>query len=310
MTTVSKQDIQQMISRAEDWSWRIMDQRGGWGRGEGAPLAIIDSAELLYGLEAVGAHKDKIRGCVKFLKDQLALTYLKWVRSPHAARTYAWILLTFTASGDSQKSADVKKCVRLISEFKEKGKGWKASGSELHGKMKVKKGDQSNVYDTAISIVALQSAKVSDGVREGQSWLRRIQNKDGGWGFWEGDESNPVCTGLASIVCADKRVASRAINWLKENQSPDGRWYLSYESTPLWSGDVWAHFSTPLCVLAMIRNGQRNSSSVRRALLYLKNLESQEGGWSIMKDFPLCNKMTPFTWATGNVLWAFNELKR
>ena len=93
-------------------------------------------------------------------------------------------------------------------------------------------------------------------------------------------------------------------------QGDDGRWYLSYESTPLFSGDIWAHFSTPLCMLALLKGGEKVSlKSLTKAFNYLTGLQSPEGGWPIMKVFPLSDKMPPFTWSTGNVLWMLSELK-
>ena len=299
-----------MIGKAVDWAWRIRDTSFGWGRAEGTHLAVIDAAEVLYGLECVGASKAKVGESVGFLKEQLHIAYPKWVGSPHAARTYAWILLCLTGVGEKKTSEDVKSCSRLLEEFREEGKGWKASGKGLYGYAKFTRGNKSSVYDTALSILALESAGISDGVKDGIAWLRKTQNDDGGWGFWDADESIPVTTALACLAANDKNSISRGLGWLRAMQGNDGRWYLSYESTPLFSGDVWAHFSTPICMLALLKGGEKASSeSLTRGFSYLEGLQGPDGGWPIMKVFPLSDKMPPFTWATGNALWMLSFLR-
>ena len=307
---ITKNKIDEMIVKAVDWAWRIRDKSYGWGRAEGTHLAVIDAAEILYGLERASADKEKIGESVSFLKDQLRIGYPKWVGSPHAARTYAWILLCLTGVGEKENSKEVKACSQLISEFKEEGKGWKASGKGLYGYKKFTRGNKSSVYDTSISILALESAGISEGIKDGRVWLKDIQNEDGGWGFWEDDESLPVTTALACLALDNRKTVSKGLDWLREMQGDDGRWYLSYESTPLFSGDIWAHFSTPLCMLALIKGGEEVSSKLlAKAVSYLADLQSPDGGWPIMKVFPLSDKMPPFTWSTGNVLWMLSELR-
>src|SRR3990172_1323433 len=143
---LTKKSVDSLVAKAVDWSWNVRYPDGSWGRSGGTPRAVIDSAELLYGLQHVKADAKKLGESTDWLRGQFRLTYKKWIRSPHAARTYAWLMLTFVQAGDKKNTRDIKALHKLLAEFKEPKKGWKASGAELHGRMEVSKGNKSNVY--------------------------------------------------------------------------------------------------------------------------------------------------------------------
>lgn len=312
-----KSEIKNSIEHATNWSWQVQKKDvPAWARAEVGPTAFIDSAELLYGLiYATGEKASKrVKACLEWNREQIRLGHEKWTRSPDAARTYAWAILALTIGGESPNSPIIRKALTELKKFKEAKKGWKASGrGRDEGVVRV--GNKSNIYDTSISILALMRTKERADVDTATRWLLSVQNADGGWGFWGTDESNPICTALTIMALSEanggSKQISKAANWLSKVQSVDGRFYTSFESTPLWSGDMWAHFSTPLCIIALLRAGYKPSSpEVSRALRFLLDMQPESGGWPWGKGiFPLCDKTGPLTWATGNALWALKEVR-
>jgi squalene-hopene/tetraprenyl-beta-curcumene cyclase len=97
------------------------------------------------------------------------------------------------------------------------------------------------IYGTFLAIRGLEATgapNVSDAIARAAKWLKSVQNSDGGWGEscrgyetgkFERAASTPSQTAwaLIGLIAAGKthsaEVAS-GVNWLKDNQRPDGTW--------------------------------------------------------------------------------------
>ena len=98
------------------------------------------------------------------------------------------------------------------------------------------------VYGTGAAVPALVAAGVSptdERIRLAVGWLENHQNEDGGWGEdlrsyvdpeWAGrgeSTASQTAWALLALLAAGRRetdVVSRGIDWLLQNQTPDGTW--------------------------------------------------------------------------------------
>ena len=75
---------------------------------------------------------------------------------------------------------------------------------------------------TAYSVLALRAGGSRRGLRQSLEWLRRAQNRDGGWGVVRAAPSDADTTGAVLQVVRHSRAAHRALRFLRRAQRRNG----------------------------------------------------------------------------------------
>ena len=160
-----------------------------------------------------------------------------------------------------------------------------------------------DVDDSAVILTVMTKAACDDTARReraigaGANWVMGMQSKDGGFAAFDVDNdshwlnslpladveavTDPSCADLTGRVLEmmgavgyqqDHPVATRAIDWLKRNQQPDGswwgRWGVAY---------IYGTFSA-LCGLRAI-GYDINQPWIKRAVSWLKSHQNADGVW-------------------------------
>ncbi len=152
----------------------------------------------------------------------------KWQRSNGAigptVNSTVWGILALRQAGEKAP----RPAVRLVlhRQAKSGGWGWYAGGKP-----------DSN--DTAAAIQALRAAGVRGApIRRGLAYLRRLQNKDGGFELSPGRGSDAQSTSWAiqAFVSAHKPAPRGSIAYLRRLRRADGsfRYSARYATTPVW----------------------------------------------------------------------------
>ena len=148
--------------------------------------------------------------------------------------------------------------------------------------------------DLASSAFSAEKMTVTgEAILQGQRWLAKLQNRDGGWPtFCRGwgklpfDRSSNDLTAHALRALSDKsdqksefmRQRACGISFLERNQQADGSW------TPLWFGNQDRDDeSNPIYgtsrVLLAAAAGHLSDQTTRRGCEYLVRAQNQDGGW-------------------------------
>ncbi len=160
-----------------------------------------------------------------------------------------------------------------------------------------------DVDDAAMILTVLPHVPIEDqqlkerSIRLGANWVMGMQSKDGGFAAFDVDNdshwlnqvpladveavTDPTCPDLTGRALemmgavgyrADHPVASRAIRWLKRNQSRDGgwwgRWGVNY---------IYGTFSALAGLRAVGVDLQQ--PWIQRAVGWLKSVQNSDGGW-------------------------------
>ena len=157
--------------------------------------------------------------------------------------------------------------------------------------------------DTAEAILALRKVapagtdpRVDASVARAVSWLVGMQCKDGGWGAFDADNTQTLCTKLpfcdfgavidppsadvtAHVVEAlaheglsGTPAVRRGVVWMLRRQEADGSWFGRWGANYV--------YGTGAVVPALIAAGVRpEKPCVRRAVAWLKSVQNADGGW-------------------------------
>ncbi|MGH3321652.1 MAG: squalene--hopene cyclase, partial [Streptosporangiaceae bacterium] len=157
--------------------------------------------------------------------------------------------------------------------------------------------------DAAEVILALRRVRhptrggdIDAAVRRGVTWLLGMQSRDGGWGAFDVDNTQELCTKLpfcdfgavidppsadvtAHIVemlagegLADGGACRRGVVWLLRAQERDGSWFGRWGANHVYgTGAV-----VPALVAAGVR---RDYPAIRRAVDWLERHQNADGGW-------------------------------
>jgi energy-coupling factor transport system substrate-specific component len=154
------------------------------------------------------------------------------------------------------------------------------------------------VNPTAFGILALKAAGATGGNSRSASWLRSVQNDDGGWGFAAKSASDPDSTGAvlqALGAAGGGSGVQRGVSYLRGVQRSGGGFALS-------GGPVNAQ-STAWAAQGLLAAGI-SPASVRSGgtpLSYLASTQAPDGHYR----YSASSDQTP-VWVTGQALMAVN----
>ena len=165
---------------------------------------------------------------------------------------------------------------------------------ELRGRMRKTGSFEGWPNATAFGILALRAGGSPAGLEESLSWLRKVQNDDGGWGSVPGAQSDADSTGAVLQVIHGK-ARDRAIRYLRRHQRSGGGFATG------GSGPVNSQ-STAWAVQGMLAAGVDPASIHEgggNGLDYIDRRQASDGHFRYSKS----SDQTP-VWVTGQVLVA------
>jgi len=137
---------------------------------------------------------------------------------------------------------------------------------------------ETNNLDTALALQALKQINYSDQetVSYALGYLVSTQNPDGGWGFYQDDDSNVYMTAIVlqtfiqfnDIYDLQSEIDS-ATAYLLTKQNPDG----GFGSSPS------TIYETALPLISLIDSGQGSAVQIQNAINYLLSTQLPNGSW-------------------------------
>lgn len=260
------------------WLGRVQNRDGGWGNAPGVSSSASMTAWATLGLEAAGRNPLDVRA----RGGKTPIDYLR--RNSGAIDSNGDIelaILALEAAGiDSRSFAGRDLPGELIGRRRKDG--------SLEGQ----------VNQTAYAVLALRAAGL-DGSTLGKSaaWLRRAQNRDGGWGSVpkarsEADSTGATLQALAVAPGGGGELAEGA-RWLSSKQRSDGSWALTQGAAGNSQSTAWA--------VQGLRAAGRDPSSVRSGgsspLQYLAARQASDGHYR----YSTGSDQTP-VWVTAQAL--------
>ena len=188
--------------------------------------------------------------------------------------------------------------------------------------------------DTSAALRALTEARkqdqqVSHAWKRGLSYLKAMQNKDGGWGAFEKDAYHPLLAYLpienAKDAIVDDSTADltgrvlefmgnyagltyehpfikKAAAWLLNEQLADGSWYGKWGVCYLYG--TWAAV-TGLCAIGI----KAEHPSIQKAIRWLESIQLDDGGWGESCRGPEVERFVPLSFSTPSQTgWALDAL--
>jgi squalene-hopene/tetraprenyl-beta-curcumene cyclase len=156
--------------------------------------------------------------------------------------------------------------------------------------------------DTAEIVLALRrtgqaaAPHVAGAIERAVAWLEAMQSTDGGWGAFDADNTQRLCEKLpfcdfgavidppsADVTAhvvemlavegkSGEQVTRRGVDWLLENQEPDGCWFGRWGANYV--------YGTGAAVPALVEAGvPAGAGCLRRAVAWLERHQNADGGW-------------------------------
>ena len=263
------------VSRAAGWLRSAQNSDGGFGStpddGSGAEM----TAWAMLGLEAAGDNPFDVaragRTPVDYLRGHTAE-----LKSPgDLART---IVALEGAGANPRDLGGANLVSQLLDKRRGNGsyEGWPGS--------------------TAFAVIALRTAGADGSLDESLSWLRKVQNDDGGWGDVPGSPSTADGTGIVmQALGSGSKAAQRGLSYLRGAQRKGGGFPLGGNSAVNAQSTAWA-------VQGIVAVGG-DPDSFRRggssAPEYLAARQAGDGHYRYSKS----SDQTP-VWVTGQALVA------
>jgi energy-coupling factor transport system substrate-specific component len=265
-------------SAAVTWLRGAQNGDGGFGFAKGEASSQAMTGWAVLGLEAAGVNPlDIDRG------DATPISYL--------AGTVGQISTT----------GDIERTILLLHGAGLNPRSFQ--GHDLVSRLLARRGGDGSwggqVNPTAFGILALKAAGASAGSSRSATWLRGVQNDDGGWGFAAGSASDADSTGavLQALAAGGGRSGiQRGVSYLRGVQRPGGGFALS-------SGPVNAQ-STAWAAQGLLAAGI-SPTSVRSGgtpLSYIASTQAGDGHYR----YSATSDQTP-VWVTGQALLAVNS---
>ena len=263
------------VSRAAGWLHSVQNSDGGFGASPGDDSGAAITGWAMLGLEASGLNPlDVSQGGqtpVDFLRSSVGD-----LESPgDLART----IVALEGSGvDPRRFGGANLVAELLSKRRDNGsfEGWPGS--------------------TAFGVIALRAAGATGGLDQSLSWLREVQNDDGGWGDVPGSPSTADGTGaVMQALSGESKAAHRGLSYLRAAQRPGGGFPLGGNGSVNTQSTAWA-------IQGILAAGGDPSSfrrGGRSAPDYLSAQQESDGHYRYSKS----SDQTPI-WVTAQVLVA------
>jgi hypothetical protein len=263
------------VARATGWLESIQNRDGGFGASRDDASGAEITCWAMLGLEAAGRNPLDVarRGHtpVDFLRGHIGE-----LKSPgDLART---VIALEGAGVDPRDFAGTNLVSELLSRRRDNGsyEGWPNS--------------------TAFAVIALRAAGATGGLDRSLSWLRRVQNDDGGWGDVPGSPSTADGTGaVMQALSSDSKAVHRGLSYLRGAQRPGGGFSIGGNGSVNSQSTAWA-------IQGILAAGG-DPSSFRRggssAPDYLSAHQESDGHYRYSGS----SDQTPI-WVTGEVLVA------
>jgi energy-coupling factor transport system substrate-specific component len=263
------------VGRGASWLQSVQNDDGGFASSPGDESGAAMTGWAMLGFEAAGINPlDVSHGGhtpVDFLRGEV-----RELKSPgDLART---ILALEGAGTDPRKFGGDNLVAELLAKRRDNGsfEGWPGS--------------------TAYGVIALRAAGASGGLEKSLTWLRKVQNADGGWGDEPGTPSTADGTGaVMQALSPDSKAAHRGLSYLRGAQRPGGGFPLGGNGAVNTQSTAWA-------IQGILASGG-DPGSFRRggssAPAYLSAQQQSDGHYRYSKS----SNQTPI-WVTSQVLVA------
>jgi len=147
---------------------------------------------------------------------------------------------------------------------------------------------------TAYAVLALRSAGVGGGLEKSVSWLRKVQNDDGGWGDVPGSPSTADGTGaVLQALSSDSKPSNRGVSYLRKVQRRGGGFSLGGNGAVNSQSTAWAVQG----IIAAGANPADFRKGGKSALDYLSAHQEADGHYR----YSGASDQTP-VWVTAEVL--------
>jgi type II secretory pathway pseudopilin PulG len=266
--------------QARSWLQQARNDDGGFATAPGGSSSAAMTGWSMLGLEAAGRNPLDLRG-------RTPVAYLR--ANPGSVHSTGDVERTILALAGAGVGARDFAGRDLVATLRDRRSG---NGSF-----------QGQVNLTAFGIFALKaSGTPGSELNRSASWIRRAQNRDGGWGYQPSQPSEPDSTGAAlqalDAAGSGGDAASDGARYLEKVQRRDGGWALA-ESGPTNSQ------STAWAIQGLLASG-RDPASVTEAgdsaFDYLSARQAGDGHYR----YSAASDQTP-VWVTAQVLVAVSR---
>lgn len=261
------------VGDARSWLISAQNRDGGWGASPGTSSNPDMTGWVMLGLEASGRNPLDVRSGGRTPVDYLRRNAGSIDSTGDLERT----ILALRGAGIS------------VRDF-----GGRDLLAELRARQRSNGSYESQVNLTAFAILARAAAGEAPGsLAKPAGWLRKNQNRNGGWGSVSSSGSEPDSTGavLQALVAASGRSSTVAdgASWLRKSQRGDGGWSLTPGIASNAQSTAWA-------IQGLLVAGV-DSGAVGDGLSYLAGRQRGDGHYAYSR----ASDQTP-VWVTAQAL--------
>jgi prenyltransferase/squalene oxidase-like repeat protein len=258
-----------------EWLVHAKNPDGGFGPEPGLSSSALITGWAMLGLEAAGRNPLDLPG-------RSPVDYLRRQGTPRTTGDLERTILALAGAGVTPRSFGGRDLVAELTSRRRSDGSW-----------------ERQVNLTAFGVLALDAA--GSGSARSAAWLRRAQNRDGGWGFRKGATSDADTTGAvlqALAATGGGRATSRGVSYLRRAQRPDGGFGLA-GGGPVNSQST--AFATQGLVAAGVDPGRVRKGG-KSPLDYLAARRAADGHYR----YSASSNQTP-GWVTAQALLAVNR---
>lgn len=290
---------------AVSWLNSIKNGDSGWGLFEESPSRVVNTAEAILGLSLGTTTGVDYASSLIWLSN---IVQGKFELKAKFQRHFAWIAYALSSLGGAEYSSPIVICTEWLMSHQYQDGGW---GHEP--------GRNSSIYATYLSLRGLTSVvennipnldhrKIRENIDQATLFLIRKQNKDNGWGYKPGEDSNIVATSFGILGLLEAYKLSKLSNPLDDRAVKDAANYVYRnikKSREIFceenvSGDFkysFHHFATTWCLSSLAHTGYPlYERTLWDEFKYFLSLRSEAGGWPEMAT------LRPTVYSTYNAL--------